>query len=131
MKNFILRITFAIGTFWCISSDSIAADVIYEGDWHTTNRKLDGTMTCIVTEKSDEKWRGRFFGVWQGVAFDYTVDFAGPAEKLTGTAMIDGADYSWTGKIKKGETPSFSGSFGGSRYAGYFDLKEKKATSRR
>src|SRR5260221_3463920 len=76
-----------------------AADVTYEGTWNTTNRKLDGLMTCIVTDLGDEKWKGRFFGVWQGVAFDYTVAVKGPAADLTATPVIDGADYSWNGRL--------------------------------
>src|SRR5204863_8072683 len=109
-----------------LSLTSAAEVSIYEGVWHTTNRKLDGTMTCVVTDLGSEKWRGRFYGVWQGVAFDYTVAFSGPPSDLHGTAQIDGADYTWKGKISKGEARRFTGSFGGSRYEGYFDLKEKK-----
>jgi hypothetical protein len=99
----------------------------FEGLWRTTNRKLDGTMTCVVTEIGNEKWRGRFYGVWQGVAFDYSVTFTGRASNLRGTATIDGAHYTWTGQMSS-ETPrSFKGSFSGSRYTGYFDLKERAA----
>lgn len=100
---------------------------IYEGTWNTTNRKLDGTMTCVVAELGKEKWQGRFYGVWQGVAFDYTVAFAGSPDELRGTAQIDGADYTWKGRITKGETGSFVGNFGGNRYGGYFDLKKKRS----
>ncbi len=35
-------------------------DYIYQGTWKTTNRKLDGTMTCVITPLAKEKWRGRF-----------------------------------------------------------------------
>src|SRR5262245_7161868 len=76
-----------------------AEDGVYEGVWHTTNRKLDGTMTCVVKDQGDGKWTGRFYGIWQAVPFDYTVPFTGKAEKLTGKAMIDGADYTWTGDM--------------------------------
>ena len=106
-----------------------AQDYVFEGPWHTTNRKLDGIMTCEVKDLGDEKWQGRFHGVWQGVPFDYTVNFEGPPSKLRGTAQIDGADYQWTGSIGRettAESPArFKGSFGGTRYTGYFDLKEK------
>ena len=108
-----------------------AADVTYEGTWNTTNRKLDGPMTCIVTDLGDERWKGRFFGIWQGVAFDYTVAFKGPASDLAGTAVIDGADYSWKGRIQKDSSATFQGTFGGSRYEGYFRLKEKPAAKRK
>ena len=27
-----------------------AADYVFEGPWNTTNRRLDGIMTCTVTE---------------------------------------------------------------------------------
>ena len=106
-----------------------AEDYVFEGPWHTTNRKLDGIMTCEVQDLGDEKWQGRFHGVWQGVPFDYTVNFEGPPTKLRGTAQIDGADYQWTGSMGReatAESPArFKGSFGGTRYTGYFDLKEK------
>jgi len=85
--------------------------------------KLDGTMTCVVTDLGNNQWRGHFTGEWQGVAFSYTVGFSGPPEKLHGTAVIDGADYEWTGVISKGPPGSFKGSFGGSRYGGRFNLK--------
>ena len=101
-----------------------AGESRYVGSWRTTNRKLDGTMTCTVTLRGDEKWRGRFFGVWQGVPFDYLVDFTGPPSALRGSAQIDGADYTWTGKLS---AESFQGSFGGNRYTGHFDLKKAAA----
>jgi hypothetical protein len=109
-----------------------AADRIYDGQWRTTNRKLDGTMTCCVTELGDETWQGRFFGVWQGVPFDYTVKFIGPPDRLRGTAKIDGANYTWTGEMGTGEMGNgsndfFKGKFGGDRYTGYFELKERNA----
>ena len=100
-------------------------DPIYEGQWNTTNRKLDGQMTCVVTEQGTEKWSGRFYGVWQGVPFDYTVPFAGPPKKLRGTAIIDGASYEWTGTITEGPAGLFKAAFGGNRYLGSFELKPK------
>jgi hypothetical protein len=114
------------GCFICQAA--CAADAMYVGTWKTTNRKLDGTMTCAVKELGDEKWQGRFYGVWQGVPFDYTVAFSGPPVSLRGTATIDGANYTWTGTIAPGnsEAPgAFQGTFGGSRYNGSFALKEQ------
>lgn len=112
-----------------LSTAASAQDYVFEGPWHTTNRKLDGIMTCEVKDLGAEKWQGRFHGVWQGVPFDYTVNFEGPPSKLRGTAQIDGADYQWTGSMGReatAESPArFKGSFGGTRYTGYFDLKEK------
>src|SRR5262245_41165369 len=104
----------------------MADEVTYEGTWHTTNRKLDGTLSCVVTELSAGDWRGRFVGTWQGAPFDYTVTFTGPPVDLHGRAKIDGADYTWTGQITSDVPRALKGSFGGSRYTGYFDLKEKK-----
>ncbi|MBY0524250.1 MAG: hypothetical protein K2R98_12670 [Gemmataceae bacterium] len=94
----------------------------YEGTWLTTNRKLDGTMTCVVTDLGENQWRGKFSGVWEGASFSYTVRFSGPPQKLHGTAVIDGASYEWTGAMEKDR---FWGTFGGNRYAGSFDLKLK------
>jgi hypothetical protein len=112
------------------SSTAAAQDAVYEGPWNTTNRKLDGIMTCEVTQLAKEKWKGRFYGVWQGVPFDYTVTFTGPPDDLRGTATIDHADYDWTGKmepanIAQGQPGRFKATFGGTRYAGYFDMKAK------
>ena len=101
----------------------------FEGPWVTTNRKLDGIMTAVVKDLGNEQWQGRFYGVWQGVPFDYTVKFSGTPDAFKGTANIDHADYNWTGKIEAGseDTPAvFKATFGGSRYAGYFSMKEKK-----
>ena len=107
------------------SATSIANDLIYEGTWVTTNRKLDGTMTAVITPIGEEKWRGRFYGVWQGVDFDYTVEFAGPPDKLTGAARIDGAKYQWSGAMSKQPSGWLKGSFDGDRYIGSFELKRK------
>ena len=97
----------------------------FEGPWRTTNRRLDGIMKCVVTPVGREKWQGRFYGVWQGTPFDYTVNFSGPPSKLRGTATIDGADYSWTGVMSEESPRSFQGTFGGSRYMGSFEMKER------
>jgi len=49
----------------------------FEGTWITVrNRKLDGRMDCFSVRAGD-KWRARFAGVWQGIKFEYTVDFDG------------------------------------------------------
>jgi hypothetical protein len=106
-----------------VSTTLVRGDT-YEGTWNTTNRKLDGTMTCVVRQLDDQKWSGRFYGIWQGVDFDYTVTFTGPRSDLQGTATIDGAEYGWRGVISD---RSFRGSFQGTRYDGYFVLVEKKA----
>jgi len=103
-----------------------AEDATYEGIWHTTNRKLDGTMICAVKDLGDNKWTGRFYGVWQGVPFDYTVPFTGTPDKLQGKASIDGADYLWSGTMSA-DDDHFKGNFGGNRYSGYFDLAKKPA----
>ncbi len=116
----------ALLTLLLLGSTAVASErteTVYEGTWLTTNRKLDGTMTCVVTRMADEEWRGHFHGVWNGARFAYKVKFNGPADKLYGTAVIDGADYQWTGSMTERR---FQGSFGGSRYAGSFDLRRKK-----
>lgn len=104
---------------------SLAQDYIFEGPWKTTNRKLDGIMTCVVTQVEQQQWLGRFYGIWQGVPFDYTVKFSGSPSKLTGVAMIDGASYQWTGSFDENAPGMFRATFGGSRYEGSFVLKEK------
>ncbi len=93
---------------------------MYVGTWVTTNRKLDGTLRCVVTDLGNNRWRGHFTGDWQGAKFSYTVGFNGPPEKLHGTAVIDGAGYEWNGWMLDGR---FRASFGGTRYVGGFDLK--------
>lgn len=113
----------------CVST-ATARDYLFEGTWRTTNRKLDGRMTCVVTDLGDQKWQGRFYGVWQGVAFDYNVDFSGPLTELRGTAVIDNANYIWAGRIDEGSPGSFRGNFDGDRYRGSFELIEQtKPTS--
>ena len=102
-----------------------AKDLVYEGTWVTTNRKLDGPMTCVVSDLGDNKWHGHFFGVWEGIEFSYHVDFSGPTEKLRGEASIDGAFYEWTGKLETEASGRFTGKFSGDRYLGSFILKKK------
>ena len=109
------------------SSINFAREVFYEGTWKTTNRVLDGTMTCKISQLNEEEWRGRFAGVWQGVPFDYTVTFSGPASQLQGKATIDGAEYLWTGAVDA--EGNFMGRFGGSRYEGHFKLTRAKTSS--
>ena len=78
------------------------------------------TMACIVRKVTKEEWHGRFWGTWQGVDFDYEVDFFGPPEHLHGKAIVDGATYEWKGRMN---AKQFRANFGGDRYSGSFDLK--------
>ena len=107
----------------------------FVGEWVTNEgRNLDGIMTCDITkyklvnaERKEYEWTGRFYGVWQGQYFTYTVKFKGPIEKMRGKATIDGASYDWVGSFthtKKGVR--FVGKFTGSRYGGWFNLYERK-----
>jgi len=98
-----------------------AEELVYQGTWKTTNRKLDGTVTCVVTELGNHEWHGRFYGTWQGTAFNYPVNFTGPANGLRGTATIDGAKYEWKGWMS---SQQFKANFGGDRYNGSFDLRK-------
>jgi len=107
-----------------VSMSVAAQEMVFEGPWRTTNRKLDGKMTCVVTKVGVEKWRGRFQGIWNGVAFDHTVDFSGPTSNLRGQATIDGANYTWSGAIDEQGPRRFRGTFGGSRYEGLFELTQ-------
>jgi len=112
------------------ASPTFARDYVFEGMWRTTNRPLDGKMTCVVTDLGDQKWQGRFYGVWQGAAFDYNVDFSGPHSDLRGTAVIDHANYTWAARIDEGTPGTFRANFDGDRYRGSFELTEQvKATS--
>ena len=86
------------GMFGTICVVATAEETVYSGPWMTTNRHLNGTMTCIVRKIEKEKWHGRFWGTWEGVDFDYAVDFFGPPDHLHGTAIIDGASYEWKGR---------------------------------
>jgi hypothetical protein len=110
------------------ASPAFARDYEFEGTWNTTNRKLDGRMTCIMTDLGEQKWQGRFFGVWQGVPFDYSVSFSGPLTELRGTAVIDHANYIWAGRVDEGSPALFRGNFDGDRYRGSFELNERPKT---
>jgi hypothetical protein len=114
---------------------------LYQGNWVTTNRKLNGTMNCQVKELSPDQWQGRFWGTWEHVPFDYTVEFGHDnsptaknggrlvsisdkaligGEPVTGKATIDGAHYDWIGILAPEE---FDIKFTGSRYEGHLELK--------
>jgi len=54
------------------------------------------------------------------------VKFTGSPQDFKGTAVIDYADYTWTGSLDDSKPAVFEGKFGGSRYTGFFTLKEKK-----
>lgn len=74
-------------TMVLVASTALARDYVYYGTWVTTQgRQLDGTMTCVLTPTAKHRYNGRFYGVWMGVPFDYTVPITGPIQKLQGTA---------------------------------------------
>jgi hypothetical protein len=104
-------------------------DLIYEGSWIVTNRPLEGTMMCAVTQVGDDSWHGHFYGLWENSPFSYRVDFKGPKANLRGHAIIDGARYEWTG-VMSDQPPMLRGTFGGDRYAGSFNLKRKAGNER-
>jgi len=84
-------------------------------------------MTADVTCHGNNRWTGRFFGVWNGSNFSYNIEWTGTEDtshttKVQGKARIDGASYDWNGEI---DDYRFKGTFTGSRYTGYFDLKSK------
>ena len=130
----------AILALLLMSTPVVAEELVYEGPWYTGitedgkptgRRKLEGIMTAVVTPVGKGQWQGRFYGVWHGVKFDYNVKFTGNAKKLRGKAIIDGASYDWKAVIGQQSPGWFSGTFTGSRYDGYFKLKEKaKAKAR-
>lgn len=96
----------------------------YTGPWNTVrNLKLDGDMTCDVVQLGDEEWEGKFHGTWRGQSFSYDVKWGGPKNALKGTAIIDGADYTWTGEITD---EHFNGNFDSRRYKGDFRLKRDR-----
>lgn len=133
------------------SPGSSKLEGLYSGPWVTTkNKKLDGTTNCQVKQLSKDRWQGRFWGVWQQVPFDYTVEFGrytpekvasaskengqqnvrlvdvGADDLVTGKAMIEGASYVWTGRLTLSR---FDIVFTGSRYEGHLELtrvQEKK-----
>jgi hypothetical protein len=117
--------TLLAGLVVLVSGAAGAKDLVYEGTWVTTNRQLDGAMTCVVTDLDDNQWRGHFYGAWGGRQFSCEVDFRGPPDRLRGQAVIDGADYEWTGEMTRGTPGRFEGKFWGNRYKGYFTLKQK------
>jgi hypothetical protein len=120
MRNILIGLLLLV-----VSATASARDLVYEGTWNTTNRKLDGTMTCVVTDLGNNQWRGHFYGEWQGTPFSYKVDFRGLPDKLRGQAVIDGADYEWTGVMDTQPGGSFKGKFWGSRYVGSFTMKQQ------
>ena len=103
-----------------------------------------------MEQLAKDKWKGRFWGVWQHVPFDYTVEFGpnksskrsdeptNPGEKhgqltadtlgiaVAGKATIDGASYDWTGTLAPNE---FDIQFTGSRYEGHLELARVRQPS--
>src|SRR5438105_2856932 len=93
-----------IGFLLVVSCATVSAqDSVYEGTWVTTNRQLDGKMTCELTDLGANQWRGHFFGDFQGSKFSYLVNISGPPDNLHGKATIDDADYEWTGQMTGGQ----------------------------
>lgn len=121
MKKLLLTLALLFG-----SVGTAAADITYEGTWVTTNVPLEGTMTAVVKDLGNDRWSGRFYGIWQGRKFSYDVEWTGKPGDLTGKAVIDGARYTWKGKMAAQTPGEFEGTFTGSRYTGSFKLKEKR-----
>jgi hypothetical protein len=115
------KIIFCFLLFLC---SECRAEYVYSGTWVTVkNRKLNGTMDCVLTRVDKEKWKGKFSGVYGGSPFSYSVDWIGKPDRLSGQSRIDGVEYEWTGKITKSV---FEGNFKSRRYDGSFNLKTKK-----
>jgi hypothetical protein len=92
---------------------------VYKGTWHATNKRADGTMTATVTQAGAGKWRAAFTLTLGRKDVAFTVDWTGPAERLTGEATVDGRRVRWEGRLS---AAGFSGTFKGERYTGTFDL---------
>jgi hypothetical protein len=108
------------------SGTAMADPLVYEGTWLTTRTsQLEGRMTANVEDLGNNKWKGRFYGVWQGRPFSYDVEWTGPHDKMSGKARIDGADYDWKGEMAAHSPGWFKGTFTSRRYTGSFDLKGK------
>lgn len=100
-----------------------AADYVFHGSWKADNRPIDGPMSCDFTTLGNNKYKAKFYGVWQGVPFEYNVTFSGPPDKLKGTATVDHVPYTWTGSA---DAENFSGSYTSHRYQGSFAMKGGK-----
>ena len=102
-----MRVFLSIGVWMATASlISAAEEFVYDGSWNTTNRKLDGAMTCVATPLGQQEWSCHFFGTWQGASFDYTVSFLGPWDDLRGTALVDGANYDFRARVTRRRFPS-------------------------
>lgn len=119
MGLFMKRI-FLITLLLLTVSELRANELKYHGKWNTTNRRLDGEMSCVVTKAGTDKLKAHFWGTWQGVYFEYDAYFVGKLTELKGQAVIDGASYNYAACIDKN---TFKCNFVGSRYNGSFELK--------
>lgn len=120
--------------FLLIVSSAIAEDYRFTGAWQTnrsrTKQALDGPITCDFKSLGNEKYSAKFYGIWQGVPYEYDVKFTGKPDtnprELTGTAMVDGVPYTWTGTADKAQ---FNGSFTSHNYVGSFSLRNRSYKS--
>jgi hypothetical protein len=83
----------AVCVTFVVCSAATAKEFVYQGAWNTTNRKLDGVVSCVLMPVAKHELQARFYGTWQGAPFDYTVRFVGSPSDLRGRATIDGASY--------------------------------------
>jgi hypothetical protein len=127
-----------------VDQDVVVLDPIYQGPWVTTNRKLNGILNCQLKQLVADRWQGHFWGTWEHVPLDYTVEFGrnNPTAKdggrlvsigdksladgipVAGKATIDGAHYDWIGMLTPTE---FDIQFTGSRYEGHLEMKRVAA----
>lgn len=100
-----------------------AEDYFFQGSWRADNRPIDGPMSCDFKTLGNNKYKAKFYGIWQGVPFEYNVTFSGTPDKLKGTATVDHVPYTWEGSA---DTDNFRGSYTSYRYHGSFTLKKAK-----
>lgn len=120
--------------FLSLCSSVCAADYTLSGVWNTDKGKiLDGTMTCRAKYNKETKlWKGVFSGKWRFKGSESLYDY-GPYDaewswkksegnNIAGTTDVDGARYTWKGKMSG---KKFIAEFQSNFYHGYFDLDLK------
>lgn len=115
-----------------LTSFAQAEEYAFHGSWEASNRPINGPMSCEFKSLGNYKYEARFYGIWQGVPFDYPVKFTGTPVKqgdkiikisLKGTATVDFVPYTWTGFA---DAENLTGTYTSHRYVGSFAMKGAK-----
>ena len=129
MKKSVLALVFTFVVSPLFAQDDARS---WQGTWNNKKFGTKGPLKCVATEDDKGNFKATFTGTFQGDPFKYDAVFQSKKKgrnrrTLSGTAVIRGHDYEWTGEMRgKSLIGKYKASVG---YFGTFVLKETDGKS--